>query len=284
MAKIGTSQNGWPVYDTTAPFVRFTVEGRGFWAASADVATVLKDFITWYHKNIESINLKVKETPGYDDWSYAVRPVRGQTTGYSNHGSATAIDINATLHPRGVKNTFTKAQRDKIKAKIATYGGVLRHGEFYTSTVDGMHVEINANAAAVAKMATKIRTPPKAPVTPAKPVEEDDMQWNEQVKLTATDVAILGGKVGDNRGVGTHIRYPPGVERVRKEQQAQFAALTKQITALTAALNTLNVAVGTLVKGSSADVQAAFAAGIAALKAELATIDITVSLSDTDDE
>lgn len=285
MAKLGTSQNGWPVYSTTDNFVRFTVEGRGFWAANADVAVVLKDFIVWYHKNIESINLKVKETPGYDDWSYAVRPVKGKTTGYSNHGSATAIDINATLHPFGVKNTFTSAQRTKLKAKIATYDGVLRHGEFYTSKVDGMHVEINANAAAVKRMAAKITAAAK-PQTPVKPVvpEVDEMQWNDLVELTATDAGILGGKVKDKRGIGTMIRYPPGVERVRKEQAEQYAALSKQIVGLTAALNALNVAVGGLVKGSAADVQKAFTTGIANLKEELATIDIKVSLGDTADE
>jgi len=296
MAKIGVSQNGWPVYTTTAPFVRFVVEGRGFWAANADVAVVMKDFISWFHKNIENINLTVKESPGYDDWSYAVRPVRGQTSGYSNHGSATAIDINATRHPRGVHGTYSASKRALLKKKIDSYGGVLRHGEFYTSTIDGMHVEINKNAAAVAAAAHKILSPaakpPVAPVkppvaaSPAKPVvptEVDDMQWNEQTKLTETDAKILGGKVGDNRGIGTMIRYAPGVERVRQEQAAQFKALTKSVAALSASLSTLNAAVAGLAKNSSADVQKAFATGIANLKTELATIDITVSLGDADE-
>lgn len=287
MAKLGVSQNRWPVYSTTAPFVRFVVEGRGFWAANADVAVVLKDFITWFHKNIESINLTVKESPGYDDWSWAVRPVKGQTTGYSNHGSATAIDINATRHPRGVHNTYSASKRALLKAKIDSYGGVLRHGEFYTTTIDGMHVEINKPAADVAKMALKILNASKpTPIKPATPpvVEEDDMLWNEQVKLTDTDAKILGGKVNDPRGIGTMIRYAPGVERVRQEQKAQFTALTKSVAALSASLSTLNAAVAGLAKNSSADVQKAFATGIANLKTELANIDITVSLGDTDDK
>jgi hypothetical protein len=283
MAKIGTSQNGWPVYTTTEHFVRFTVEGRGFWAANEDVAVVAKDFIQWFHDNIESINLPVKEAPGFDDWSYAVRPVRGQTTGYSNHASDTAWDINSTRHPRGVKNTYTKAQRAKLKAKIATYEGVLRHGEFYTSTIDGMHVEINASPAAVARMAETIRRRnAKPPVKPAD-TEDDDMKWDDPTKLTATDAAILGGKAGDARSISSQIRYPPGVERVRKEQKAQFDALTRQIAGLTAALTTLNGVVGAMAKNSAPAVKAAFDAGIAGLKAELANIDITVSIDDTPD-
>lgn len=295
MAKIGTSQNGWPVYDTTAPFVRFTVEGRGFWAANADVATVMKDWITWYHKNIESINLTVRETPGYDDWSYAVRPVRGQTTGYSNHGSATAIDINATRHPRGVKNTFTTSQRNKIRAKIATYDGVLRHGEFYNSTVDGMHVEINASAAKVAAVARKIKAadkpPVKAPAKPATPPEVDEVSAKEllgsKVTLGTTAAKYLGKKVDGKENVVTLeslLLWSPSGERVRQEQDAQYKALAKQIAGLAASLATLNTAVAGLVKGSAPEVQAAFAAGIATLKEELATIDVTVSLGDTDEE
>jgi hypothetical protein len=300
MAKIGTSQNGWPVYDTTAPYVRFTVEGRGFWAANADVAIVMKDYITWYHKNIESINLKVRESPGYDDWSYNVRPVRGQTTGYSNHGSATAIDINATLHPRGVHGTYSTAQRNKIKAKIATYGGVLRHGEFYTKTVDGMHVEINtSNKTTVAKLAAKILAPAKAPVKPKpkpatpkpKPVEVDDMDakelLNSKVTLGATAAKVLGKKADGKDNVvslESVLLWPPSGERVRQEQTAQFTALTKQVAGLAASLGALNAAVAGIARGSSAEVQKAFADGIASLKTELANIDVTVSLGDTDNQ
>lgn len=159
MAKIGISQNGWTVYDTTDKFVRTEVEGVGFWSANADVALVLDDFTQRFHDTIEPITLPVKEALGRDDWSWAVRPIRGQTTGYSNHGSATARDLNATRHPRGVHNTYSISKRARLRALVADYEGVLRHGEFYVSaTIDGMHVEIYADSVEVKEMANKIRT------------------------------------------------------------------------------------------------------------------------------
>ena len=36
-----------------------------------------------------------------DDWGYAERPIRGNTTTLSNHASGTAIDLNATRWPLG---------------------------------------------------------------------------------------------------------------------------------------------------------------------------------------
>jgi hypothetical protein len=54
------------------------------------------------------------------------RPIRDQETGYSNHASATAIDLNATQHPRGVKRTWTTAERAAIDRHLAEYEGVVR--------------------------------------------------------------------------------------------------------------------------------------------------------------
>ena len=176
MTKLGTSQNGWPVYDNTDRFTRVTVEGVGFWAANRDVAVVLADFTQRYNDTIESITLPVKESPGYDDWSYAVRPVRGQTSGYSNHASATAWDLNSTRHPRGVHGTYSGLKRKGLKALVADYDGVLRDGEFYNQgTIDGMHVEINDDAAAVKAMANKIRERNEDVA-----LSSDDKKWLEE--------------------------------------------------------------------------------------------------------
>jgi hypothetical protein len=157
MTKIGISQNGYDVFDNTNNFVRTTVEGVGFWSLDEDIATILDDFTQKFHDQIEHIDLPVRETPGYDDWSYAVRPVRGQTTGYSNHGSATARDLNATRHPRGVRNTYSAAKRAALRDLVNSYDGVLRHGEFYSDVIDGMHVEIDGSRVQVTAMAKKIR-------------------------------------------------------------------------------------------------------------------------------
>ncbi|HSU36738.1 MAG TPA: hypothetical protein VLJ88_13855 [Propionibacteriaceae bacterium] len=160
-----TSQNGWPAYATTDHFTRSSVCGFGYWSANDDVAVVFGEFIHRFDTEVEELT-----QPKLDDWSYANRLVRGSTSVVSNHGSATAIDLNALKHPRGVHNTFSSAKAAKvrkIKNAITDNSGrpVLRLGMDYTGTVDDMHVEINASAARVKEAADKIRAQ----------AQEDDM-------------------------------------------------------------------------------------------------------------
>ena len=82
-------------------------------------------------------------------WGWSYRPNKNDPESLSNHASGTAIDINAPRHPNGKRGTYTKAQRAAIKRICADSGDVLRSGEFYRSTVDGMHLEINASATEV---------------------------------------------------------------------------------------------------------------------------------------
>lgn len=153
------SQNGWPAYPTTERYTRFNAGGQGWWAANDDVAVVFTEFIERFDAEVEELTGKV-----LDDWSYANRLVRGSATVVSNHGSATAIDLNALKHPRGVKNTFTKAQQNtmhSIKNSITDDNGltVLTLGMDYTITVDDMHVEVRKGATRlqVKQAADKIR-------------------------------------------------------------------------------------------------------------------------------
>lgn len=182
------SQNGWPAKENTNSFTRFTAGGVGFWAANPDVATVFTEFIEQFVKRIEPI----LGSP-LDDWSYANRLVRGSTKVVSNHGSATAIDLNALQHPRGVHNTFTAAERrimHEIKNSITDDRNepVLRLGLDYDNTVDDMHVEVNVNATRVAQAARKIREKNKA--------KEDDVTEKE---LHAAIVKVLTDeKIVDN--------------------------------------------------------------------------------------
>jgi hypothetical protein len=151
------SQNGWPAHADTSRFVRASARGFGFWAANADVAVVFTEFINRFDTEVEEIT-----QPLLDDWSYANRLVRGSTTSVSNHGSATAIDLNAVKHSRGVRNTFSSAKAGKmreIRNSITDARGVpvLRLGMDFTTTVDDMHIEINASAMKVKEAANKIR-------------------------------------------------------------------------------------------------------------------------------
>ena len=230
--RIGVSQNGWPVYDETSHFVRTKVQGVGFWSANADVAYVLDHFTEQFHRRIESINLPADGVAGkLDDWSYAVRPVRGQTSGYSNHGSATARDINATRHPRGKHNTYSAAKRGELRKLVNEYEGVLRHGEFYTGTIDGMHVEINDNisAARVKQLANKLRARVIAGAA-----REDDVAFTDKHKLTKADVAAYGmaaTEVGKEKSYDELLRFSPADARIRREMLAAFKAQSIQLAA-----------------------------------------------------
>lgn len=96
---------------------------------------ILAAFAAEFHQKVEPIDEGV-----LDDWGYAYRPVRGQTTGLSNHASGTAIDLNATQHPLGKEGTFTIQQRVMLQQLIKKYG--LRWGGMYVNRKDEMHVEI----------------------------------------------------------------------------------------------------------------------------------------------
>ena len=222
------SQNGWPAYANTSHFTRFTAAGQGWWAANADVAVVFTEFIERFDKEVEEITQTT-----LDDWSYANRLVRGSSSVVSNHGSATAIDINALKHPRGVHNTFSTAKAAKvrqIKNAITDDAGkpVLRLGMDYTTTVDDMHVEINVNAARVKQAANKIRKQ-----------KEDDVSFADKHKLTDADIRAYDQaslKVGQTKSYDELIRFPPATERLRREMTAQIGALTRMVSALADAL------------------------------------------------
>lgn len=82
-----------------------------------------------------------------DDWGYAKRAVRGQTTGYSNHGGY-AVDGNATRHPLGRSHTFSAKQIKQIHYTLSLYKApngehVIRWGGDYHGRKDEMHWEIN---------------------------------------------------------------------------------------------------------------------------------------------
>ena len=111
---MSTSQNGYQVLlanNPTGPLPRLRRwqiggTGRAVTLRDGSAGFLLAHVAHWFHANIEAIDTGI-----LDDWGWAVRPVRGQTTGYSNHASGTAIDVNATRHPRGVATlrTFTAA-------------------------------------------------------------------------------------------------------------------------------------------------------------------------------
>jgi hypothetical protein len=186
---VARSQNGWTVLESAPAAVTVPGTDVRLTIRPGDVAVVLLEVARRFHDEVEPIDRGIR-----DDWGWAYRPIRGKNSGFSNHASATAIDLNATQHPRGVRNTFTPAQERAVRRILAatrderTGREVVRWGEDYQSTVDGMHFEINADAAAVARVANRIKE------------EDEDMKATDKIRLGPSSSEVLG----QNDGVITY--------------------------------------------------------------------------------
>lgn len=207
-----TSQNGWTVLEDPPPIAELVPGILRLRVRPGDVETVLGYVARRFHAEVERLDLVVTEDPGFDDWGWNFRLVRDSTTNYSNHASATAIDLNATRHPRGVTGTYSSAQRAAVRRILAvlkdepTGDVVVRWGEDYTTTIDGMHFEINAGAAAVSRVADKIRA------LEAPPPPEDPMP-------------ALPALVKNSTAAGTPVYFVTDVGKRRCVSQAVIDAL-----------------------------------------------------------
>jgi len=144
---MAVSQNGWPVYDMAPPATTPYITGR---VRPGDVDTIL----TWLG---QQFNERVEHIRKDWSWGWAKRPVRGSLTVISNHASATANDFNAPAHVLGKRGTFTPKQVAAIRAILKELEGVIRWGGDYENRADEMHFEIIKGAAAVHRVAEKIR-------------------------------------------------------------------------------------------------------------------------------
>lgn len=193
------SQNGW-----TAPgrsvIATYTVPGTTLRVPlrTGDVSVVLLEYLRRYHLEVESLYHQPQ-----DLWGYADRNVRGSATTVSNHASGTAVDARAVKNGLGMRGTFTAAQGHALDRLLAYFEGVLRHGKSYTSRPDPMHAEINANAAAVKRIADKIRAgvPPTIPAVSPNPVESS-------VSLTKTQAEQLNVVVQQLCGSNVPHEFP----------------------------------------------------------------------------
>jgi hypothetical protein len=132
------SQNGWPASPSGSAIDIVTVSlplrlGTKRMQVARAASAALSEMVRWWDSNVEPV-----ETLG----SYNYREIRGyEGTGVvSNHGSGTAIDINAAKHPLGAAGTVSASQKAAITAKAATLG--LRWGGDYRNRKDEMHFEV----------------------------------------------------------------------------------------------------------------------------------------------
>ena len=132
------SQNGWPASEDQKEIgiEIFKIKGTDRkMRLQKDAGVILAAFAAEFHAQVEPI-----DEGQIDDWAYAYRDVRGSDSVLSNHSSGTAIDLNATKHPLGAQNTFTKQQTRVIRELTEKYG--LRWGGDYSKRKDEMHFEI----------------------------------------------------------------------------------------------------------------------------------------------
>jgi hypothetical protein len=132
------SQNGWPASpDQKEIGIKvFKIKNANRkMRLQKDAGVILAAFAAEFHAQVEPI-----DDPEIDDWGFAYREVRGSDSVLSNHASGTAIDLNATKHPLGMSNTFTKQQVKIIRELTEKYG--LKWGGDYTKRKDEMHWEI----------------------------------------------------------------------------------------------------------------------------------------------
>lgn len=152
------SANGWSVIqsDETRKWV-VPDTGRHLVLRAGPAGFILTHLALWFHETIEPL-----DEGTWDDWGYALRPIRGKTSGYSNHASGTAVDLNAQSHPLGVRNTYRDDQAWRIRARLKVfYGEAIRWGGDYSSRADEMHFELHREPAAILALAHRVRNSPR---------------------------------------------------------------------------------------------------------------------------
>lgn len=157
---MATSENGWLVITDAgnSRLRKWKIPGtdRHLILRDGSAGFLLAHYALWYHRHIE--RLDVGE---WDEWGWAVRPVRGKVSGYSNHASGTAMDLNATKHPLGKGGTLLfkikgVAALARIKTRLLLYRGCIRSGAFYSGRKDEMHYEIDAPMWEVEEVARRL--------------------------------------------------------------------------------------------------------------------------------
>lgn len=158
------SQNGWPVItpeDMAAGALRYwVIPGKArditFPLLPGAPGFVLAHWCLYFDREIEDLEASVGDDHG---WSH--RAIGG-TDEWSNHASATAVDLNALKHPQGVRGTFTTTQQYKIlDALDRRYRAVIRPGLTFRTTADDMHFELATGLILVRELAATLFYTPR---------------------------------------------------------------------------------------------------------------------------
>lgn len=156
------SQNGYPAIYSERGTKNYNIPIKGgprrnlrLRAGNSDSAMILAHLALRFAEKIE------RPSRTFDWWGWNYRRVTGGGA-LSNHASATAIDLNATQHPYGRRNTFSVVQRAKIRWTLRIiYRNTVRWGGDYSGTKDEMHYEMRRNQKKAARVARRLRKSPR---------------------------------------------------------------------------------------------------------------------------
>lgn len=149
------SYNGWYASPNLNTVVIEPVPGfRVRVVNNANVIAVFTYLVQQYHARVDNVLGPHKA----DDWGFYFRKNRNSNN-LSNHASGTAIDIDATEHPNGVRvsKTFTDAEVSEIREILDELDDVIDWGGDYKRTVDGMHFELGVPPGKLQEIGKKIR-------------------------------------------------------------------------------------------------------------------------------
>lgn len=138
------SENGWRMC-TRQACERIYIPGadNAFLAAmivrSGPSEVVLRAWATWYHRNVERLDL-YKAGVG-DDWGWSER----NDVGNSNHLSGTGLDFNAVQYPWTLR-TMPTARKQKVREGLRLFEDNIFWGADW-SRADEMHYQLNRGTA-----------------------------------------------------------------------------------------------------------------------------------------
>lgn len=162
------SQNGWPVIDRTDAddaLRVWTIPGQQrniqIPLLPAAPGFVLAHWALTVDREIEDLEASIGDEHGYSE-----RPIAG-TTEWSNHASATAVDLNSAAHPQGKTGTWMDPSPPRGRSAdwkyermddllAGKYRGIIRAGYTFRTTVDDMHFELVAGRILVRELAESL--------------------------------------------------------------------------------------------------------------------------------
>lgn len=196
---MAVSQNGYSVLDSDE-VEEYPIAGTNGITLSlrpGAAGYVLAHFATRFNNEVERLGVS-------STWGYNKRQIEGSSR-WSNHASATAVDLNATQHPYGSRGTFSSTELSKLRDVLRDYDGAIRWGGDYTYTKDEMHFEIDKPYTEVYNLAAALRREKVVYMRRLKPGKRNlDVLL---VKRALKREGMFDGKMNKYFGVGMRKAY-----------------------------------------------------------------------------